>query len=363
MKLAIIHDDITQWGGAERILAKMHEIWPNAPIFTTVANQKIAKNYFPKAEIHASFLQKLPFSQKYPKLYFFLHPIAFESFDFSDFDVVLSSSSRFAKGVITQPSTIHITYCHTAPRFLWKFETTDPRSYIRQFYFLPYPFIKLLQRWDYYSSARPDIFLANSRNVSARLKKIYQKESEVVYPFVERKRFVLAAKKKDFVLVVSRLVRWKRIDLAIKAAKEAKLNLVIVGTGPDMARLESIAGPSVRFLTNLTDRKVSELMSRASALLICHEEDFGMVAIEAQAAGTPVVVFEKSGAAETVVKGKTGVIFSSQKVEEIKEALLQVKRMRLKPADCRENAQRFGEDSFVKKLSDIVEMSYNTRKR
>ncbi len=360
MKVALVHDDLIQWGGAERVLLAMQEIWPDAPIFTSAVNQKIVNKHLPQAKIFSSFVQKLPFAQTFERQYFFLQPLAFESFDFSGYDVVISSTSRFAKGVITKPQTMHITYCHTPSRFLWSFETTSPSDYLRRLEGPLSPSLKLLKKWDLISAARPDLWISNSDWVGKRIAKIYQKEAKTIYPFVDLTRFKdVQNERGEYLLVVSRLVKWKKIELAIDAVKSMDIPLKIVGSGPDLGRLKSKAFKKVEFITEASDEEVVHLMANCLALLVCHEEDFGMVAIEVQAAGRPVIAFKNSGTSEAVIDGKTGVIFDSQNVESIRGAVSRLKDLTIDPDACRDQAARFDKEIFKQKLLQFTKMSYN----
>jgi len=302
----------------------------------------------------------LPFSKNLRRQYFFLYPLAFESFDFSDFDVVLSSSTRFAHGIITKPETLHISYSNSPTRFLW-----ETRNYLEQEKIgslgkiVLAPFLSYLRIWDQTAVQRPDFWIANSKNVRDKLKKFYRKESVVIYPGVDLKRFEKRMSSSlhpnSYFLVVSRLLSWKKIELAILACNKLKLSLKIVGQGPDYARLKSLANSKVSFLGKVSEEELISLYKNCKALIITQEEDFGMTAIEAQAAGIPVIAFRGGGARETIIEGRTGLFFYPQSVEALKEAIVQFDKIKIESQDCIDNAKKFSLHSFQSQLKNFVE--------
>ena len=280
-------------------------------------------------------------------------PLAFEQFDLREYDLVISASSACAKGVITRPDTVHLCYCHTPCRYIWDLyhdytEGLRTRSLIA-------PIAHWLRLWDRISSDRVDHFIANSREVAGRIRKHYRRDSEVIYPPVDVELVVPNGKPpEDFYLVVSRLVPYKRVDLAVAAATQLGRRLVVVGNGPERRRLESIAGPSVEFRGHLPDEEVADLLARCRAFIFPGHEDFGIAPVEAQAAGRPVVAYARGGALETVVEGVTGVFFPTQSVEALMEALHRLEGGRFDPGACRRNAERFGAERFREEIRRAV---------
>ena len=364
MKLAIVHDDFIQEGGAEKVVEAMLEIWPQADVFTSMASRRWLSKF---ERVQTSFMQNLPFKEKLYRHYLAFYPLAFESFDFSDYDVVISSSARFAHGVVTPPTALHICYMHSVPRMWWEPRSCSARGWERGLLFPP---ISHLRIWDWTAAQRVDCFVANSGYTAARVQKFYRREAEVIYPFVDLERFRLAPterkKEKDAVgsyfLVVSRLVRWKRIDLAIEACLQVGANLKIIGAGPDMARLKKVAAgsPTVEFLGRLSDSDVISYMGGAQALLFPQCEDLGMALLEALATGTSVLAFKGGGALETMISGETGDFFYSQTAEALTRKLASFEARCYDPNNCRCRAQQFDKAAFLSKFESFVAAQYAT---
>ena len=302
MKLALVHDYLSQNGGAEKVLEAMQEIWPQAPIHTLFFDrQKIP--HFADKDVRTSFLQRLPFSRSHYKWYLALMPTATEQFDFSGFDVVLSSCSAFSKGVITRPEALHICYCHTPTRYLW----SDAHEYLRELNlpgFIKHglrPLLSYLRLWDRQAAERVDLFLANSQTVRARIKKYYHKDSLVLPPPVETEKFYISTAPKNYFLAGGRLVAYKRFDLIVEACQKTQLPLKIFGVGPAEARLRALAGPQTEFLGPISENEKIKLFAEARAFIHPQEEDFGITPVEAMASGRPVIAYKKGGACETVM--------------------------------------------------------------
>jgi glycosyltransferase involved in cell wall biosynthesis len=355
MKTALVYDRVNKWGGAERVLLTLHEIFPDAPLYTSVYSPQDAPwaKVFP--QIKTSFLQRIPGAQRNHEKLAALMPIAFESFDFSDFDLVISITSEAAKGIITGPKTRHICYCLTPTRYLWS-------GYGEYFHgsmskVITKPIINYLRKWDKTAARRPDMMVAISQAVQDRIKKYYHRDSTVVYPPVDIGNFSLNSKSPDssFYLLVSRLVPYKRVDLAIEAFNRIKTPLVIVGTGSEERKLKKMAKENIKFLGQLTDRQLSGYYEKCAALIFPQEEDFGLVAVEAQAKGTPVIAFHKGGAVESVLEGKTGIFFDKQDVESLVSAIKTFKKMKFKPQECQKNAERFDKKRFKKEFLALCE--------
>jgi glycosyltransferase involved in cell wall biosynthesis len=314
VKIALVHDYLVEYGGAERVLEAFCEIFPEAPIYTLLYDEKATGHVFKNREIHTSFLQKFPFSRKHHRMFAPLMPLAVEQFDLSYFDIVLSNSASFAKGIITKPKTTHINYCSTPTRFLWN----DSHRYIDEFK-LPWlikkitpAFIAYLRVWDKEAALRVDKFIANSKNVQKRIAKYYNTEAEVIMPPVSCEKYSVSKKNDGYFLMVGRLMAYKRFDLAIQVFNAIEKPLKIVGDGPERKRLQKMAKNNIEFLGLVSDYKLPELYSKAEALIFPQEEDFGLVPLEAMASGRPVIAYRAGGALETVVDGVTGVFFDEQ---------------------------------------------------
>lgn len=370
MKVAIVHDDFMQWGGAERVVLALSEIWPDAPIYTIAYNEHVLPEGFPVHRLRTSFLQRSLFKKLlYPKC-FFLDPLLFEQFNFNDYDVVVSSSSRFAKSVITQPQTVHIAYINTPPRFLWPVSLNfSPQLYIANFlHKLPFgtrtlsklllkPILTLLRMHDFAAAQRIDYLIGNSKNVAWRIQKVYNREADYIHPFVELERFgksVAQESQSDYFLIVSRLTEHKRIDLAVEAFNELGLPLKIIGTGPARASLEKSARSNVEFLGYVSDAEVVEYLYNCRAFVYPQEEDFGITALEAQAAGKPVIAFGAGGALETVVEGETGLFFYPQTKDALVDVLRKFDAMTFDREKIVRHVQHFSRDRFKQEMEDYV---------
>lgn len=351
MKVALVYDRVNKWGGAERVLLALHQIWPEAPLYTSVYDPEGAPwaKVFP---IRTSFLQKFPLAQKSHESYPLLMPFAFESFDFADFDMVISVTSEAAKGIITKPKTFHLCYCLTPTRYLWSgYDSYFPSRLKR---LISKPLVSYLRRWDKIASQGPDEYFAISETVKRRIKNYYGRESQVIYPPLDITKFKLESEKlkvksgERFFLVVGRLVSYKKVDLVVKALNTLGYQLKIIGTGSEAGRLKRIARDNIEFLGNLTDEELLSYYQRCSAVIFPQEEDFGLVPLEAQACGKPVIAFAKGGASETIIKGVTGEFFYSQTAEELIKVLKRFRPEKYLPERCCRQAQKFSLDKFLK---------------
>lgn len=351
MKIAIVHDDLVQWGGAERVLSAISDLFPEAPIYTAVFDQKnkLLGSQFKGKKVITSFIQKIPFWKSLYKPLFFLHPIAFEQFDFSQFDLVLSHGTRFAKSVITKPETLHINYCHTPPRFLYQFSGEEK-------YFFLKPFLKYLCFFDFVASSRVDHFLAGSKNTQTRLKNIYLRASKVLYPFVDLAKFqALESYDGGYFLIIARLNKYKKVDLAVRAFNKLGLKLKIVGIGPELGKLENLAKNSnIEFLGSVSEEVLKLLITGCTGLIIPGEEDFGLTPLEVQACGKGVIAYKAGGVLETVIEGKTGVLFENQTVESLIQGIEKFQELDIDQQECKENAKRFSKDRFEDQLKEFV---------
>ncbi|MBI4039587.1 glycosyltransferase [Candidatus Daviesbacteria bacterium] len=344
--VALVHDDLIQAGGAEKVFLAISEIYPQAKLFTSIANDQ-----FPigdRTQFQASFMQKIPLAHKLYRLLLPLYPLAFESFDLSGFNIVISSSSRFAHGVITHPDSLHVWYCYSPARYL----------YFQKHSLLIKPIIRGLEAWDQVAANRPDKVIVISNHVADSFEKVYGKKPDgVVYPFVNWPMFQNKTERPetlpavlddvDFFLIVSRLVAWKKIELAIIACNNLRIPLVIAGTGPDASRLKSIAGKTIFFTGYLTDEELVWYYQHCQALVMTQEEDFGMVALEAQASGRPVVAYLAGGAKETIIDGKTGYFFYPQTGQALADALKKFNAKSFDSVECRDNALNFSKEKFL----------------
>jgi len=357
MKIALVHDFLTQYGGAEAVLEVFHEIWPQAPIFTLFHNPKTMYGKFSDCDIRVSPIQNLPFGAKKYRWYLPLMPSAIERFNFENYDLVISDCSAYTKGLITQPSTKHFCYIHTPTRYLW----SDSHDYLDSLKggeklaakFIV-PLLTKLRVWDYLAAQRPDYLMANSKFIADRIKHYYHRESKVIYPPVEIDKFETSDEIGDYFLIVSRLKPYKKVDLAIKAFNHLKMPLKIIGTGDDRF-FQKIAGPNIKFLGFVSEKEKKEYLSHCRAFIHPQEEDFGISAVEAMASGRPVIAFKKGGALETVIEGKTGRFFSEQNWESLAQVVAKFKIEDFNSELIRKEAMKFSRERFKKEIKDFVE--------
>ncbi|MBI4122533.1 MAG: glycosyltransferase [Parcubacteria group bacterium] len=359
MRVALVHDHLNQIGGAERVLLAMHRLWPDSPLFTLAHDPKKIADFFDDLEIRTSFIQKLPLSRSHLRWYLAFMPAAIESFDVSEYDVILSSASAFGKGVIAPPRSLHICYCHTPTRYLW----SDAHTYVEEVggggiirRLLPIV-LNRLRMWDQLASARVDHFIANSRFVAGRIARYYNRGSTVIYPPVDVANYPMLSSRPHYALV-SRLRPYKRVDIAIRAFNRLRMPLLIVGDGEELPRLRKLAGPSITFLGSLPEREKKRVLASARAFLHPQEEDFGISAIEAMAAGTPVIAYGAGGALETVTEGETGLFFEEQTWQSLADAVIRSRRISFDAERIRDHAEQFSEERFRREMRSFVEMKY-----
>ncbi len=333
----------------------LHEIWPTAPLYTAVYD-KAGAPWASVFDVRPSWLQHVPFAMKCHEWYPWLTPLAFESFNFDEYDVVISVTSAEAKNIITKPGTTHICYCLTPTRYLWSGYETYADASVGLRVLAP-----TLRNWDRIASSRPDYYLAISKRVKERIETYYGREVEkILYPPAGLHKFQNPnseiQKRDDYYLVVSRLVPYKRVDIVIEAFNELGWKLVIVGDGTERKKLQTMARHNVEFVTrHLTDEELVGYYQSCAALVIAADEDFGIAAVEAQAAGRSVVAYAGSGIAEIVQDGKTGILFTHQTKESLIEALKRTKTRKFQSSYCQKNAMRFARDRFIKEMKDVVE--------
>ncbi|KKQ95689.1 MAG: putative glycosyltransferase [Candidatus Woesebacteria bacterium GW2011_GWB1_43_14] len=347
MRTVIVYDRVNKWGGAERLLLSLNKIFPEAPLYTSVYSPDSAKwaKAFPK--VSPSFLQKIPGALNNHDKLALLMPLAFESFDFREFDLVISVTSEAAKGIITRPETRHLCICLTPTRYLWSgyddyFNTLMKKSVSKIA-------VDYLRNWDKVAAQRPDTMIAISKEVQKRIKKYYGRESEVIYPpagELKTNNLKLKINTHDYFLIVSRLVSYKRVDLAIKVFNELDLPLVIVGTGSEERKLRQMSKKNIIFTGRLTESELANYYYRSKALVFPQKEDLGLVSLEAQNFGKPVIAFYGGGAKETVINNKTGVFFYTQSVSELKNALKKFSGMKFSEKIIKKNSARFSEKRF-----------------
>ncbi len=365
MKLAIICDDLIQKGGAEKIVDALSDIFPDAPIYTSIASKEWLKKLEDKNRVvKTSFLQKFPFSVKLNRYFvpFLLNILAFESFDLSDYDVVLSSSSRFAHFIVTKPGTKHVCYMHSPGRMFWQ-----PFDYFEDESFGVFKPLKFLARWflklplsyirmkDFEVSKKVDVFIANSKTTQRRIKKYYGRDSEIVYPFVDFDKYKnVEPAKGDFFLVITRLVSWKKVDIAIKAFNELNKELRVIGDGPDINRLRSLAGSSIKFLGYASDEEKIENIRKCQAVIVTQKEDFGIVPLESMACGKPIIAFGKGGATESILPGITGEFFEDQRASYLKRVVENFNSDKYSFGECKKRALEFDREIFEKEIKKII---------
>lgn len=364
-KVAIVHDFLQTMGGAERVTLALSEIYPDAPIYTLTYNKKM-DDLFGGKKIVTSSLQKWQFI---PSRFFIgMYPKAIESFDFTDFDVVISSSHSFAKNILTKPETVHISYIHSPMRYAWDEVHTQLKG---QSYRTPLGnvfglvewvasnIIHKLRIWDKLGSSRVDIFVANSQNVRKRIQKYYRRDAKVIYPPVDTHLIKSSKTSGDYYLVISRLSKYKRVDLAVHACQELGFSLVIIGSGEMESELKKNATHTTKFLGFVDDQTKIKYLQNCKALIFPGEEDFGIVPVEAMSASKPVLAYKKGGLLETVVSGKTGSFFDEQTPLSITQALRHFDRniTNFDAKTIREHALMFSKDNFKKNIKKLVEDS------
>lgn len=357
MRIALVHDYLVQYGGGERVLETLCELFPRAPIYTLVYDEKNILGAFKDRMIRTSFLQKIPLARSKHRLFPLLMPLAIEEFDLSKYDLVISTSNSYAKGI--NATSMHICYCHTPMRYAWD----DCHKYLREF---GYPSIlkkvvpfamNYIRLWDRVSAERVNYYIANSQCVANRIKKYYRKDSTIIYPPVDISHFQISDTLEDYFLIVSRLLPYKRFDIAIQAFKKLGIPLKIIGEGPDEKRLKKMARgvANIEFLGRLPDNKVGEYFSKCQAFIFPSEEDFGIVQVEAMASGRPVIAYRAGGALEIIEEGKTGLFFDEQTSESLEQALVNFKSKDFDARVIRESAKRFNKDIFKEKFKEFVE--------
>lgn len=371
MKMALVHDWVVDLGGGEKCLQIFHELFPEAPLFTLVYKPASVQSLgFSEGQVQASMLQKRRQIQQNYRKYLPLFPYAIEQLDLSAYEVILSSSHCAAKGVLTRADQLHICYCHTPVRYAWDLM----HQYLQQNRLergiksvLARIILHYIRMWDVQASNRVDYFIANSHYTAKRIWRVYRREAAVIYPPVNIERFRMTHSKDDYFLFVSRLVPYKKADLVIKTFTEIGLPLKVAGDGPQLDQCRKIAGKNIDILGHVENRDLPELMGRARALVFAAEEDFGIVPVEAQASGIPVIAFGRGGATESVIAADgsnwnraTGVYFYEHTVESLRKAIEQFLQCedRFDRTVIRKNAERFNEQRYKEEINDFVKEKY-----
>ena len=364
MKVALVQDWLVKFGGAEWTLQNWHKIFPDAPLYTLVYDEKVMGEQFKDFDVRTTYIQKIPGAVKNYQVLLSFMPRAWESLDLTEYDLVLSSCSSLCKGIITRPDAVHVCYCHTPPRYLWDlyYDYKKSANPIKKF-FMPSQIHKL-RMWDRLAADRVDYFIANSKFTQKRIKKFYGRDSEVIYSvggnFVSDQLYAQTTKE-DFYLISGRLESYKKVDLAIEACNKLGKKLVVIGKGKEMDRMKGIAGPTIEFKGFVTNDEMVEYYAKAKALLFPGVEDFGFVPVEAQSGGTPVIGYGRGGILETVVEGRTGVFFKEQTLECLCDAIPRFETMTFDADVIREHALSFDAAHFREQIERFCTEKYAER--
>jgi glycosyltransferase involved in cell wall biosynthesis len=354
-KIALFQDYLAQYGGAERVTEAIHQALPEADLHTTLSVPEKMSSYLRRLETKTTWMQNLPAKAKLYRHYFLLYPFAVESAQLDDYDLVVSSCCGYAKGVKRGRNAIHVCYCHNPMRWVWRF----PEYVARETLSAPSKLalrmiVQGLKHWEMKAARRPDYFIANSHIVARRLKHAFGVEAAVIEPPIDTSRFWISKNVEDYYLILSRLVSYKRIDLAVEACTRTGRRLVVIGDGPDRERLKAMAGPTIQFLGRQPDREVSRYASQCLALIFPGEEDFGMAPLEINAAGRPVVAYGAGGATETVIEQVNGILFREQTPDALIEALETCESRIWDPPTIRRVALRYDIHRFQERFLDFL---------
>lgn len=353
MRVALVHDYLNQRGGAERVFAHIARAYPEAPVYTALYDARLTGDLVEPSRIRTSYLARIPGANRYFRFLAPLYPNAFESFDLRGFDTIVSSTTAWAKGVMLPPDAVHVCYINTVSRFAFAYDEYVGKLGVRS---LARPLVERLVEWDKRAAQRPTSFVANSRNVAQRIAKYYGREADVLHCPVDVDRFSVGTGSGEHFFIASRLLPYKRIDLAIQAANLARVPLFVAGTGPAEAALRELArGTTTTMLGYVPDARVNELLGSARAAILPGEEDFGLVPLEAAACGRPTIAFRGGGALETIVEGETGEFFDEPSPQALAEVLRSFAGERYEPQRLRAHAETFAPDRFIARLRDIVE--------
>ncbi len=361
MKKALIHDWFYTSGGGEKVVESILRIWNDCEVYALIdfLNDEDRNRILQGKKVTTSFIQKLPTAKKNHRKFLQLFPLAIESLDVSNFDIILSSSSSIAKGVLTNQNQLHICYCHSPMRYAWNLhfdylKSKGLQSGIIGFY--ARHVLHKIRQWDVINSYRVDYFIANSHYIAKRIKKVYNRDATVIYPPVNTDEFQLYEEKETYYVAAGRLVSYKKIDIIIQAFNNlTKKKLYIVGDGPEKTKLKKLASDHIQFLGNISQKKLVTLLQRAKAFVFAADEDFGILPVEAQSCGTPIIAYKKGGLLETVIENETGVFFDKQVPESIVDAINRFEKIHFPPYKIRQNALRFSKDRFEREMKTFIE--------
>lgn len=376
MKVAVVHDWFFVVGGAEKVLESLLEIYPDADVFFVCADLSLVKktSFLIGKNVKTTFLQKFPFLKKLYRSYLPLMPLAIEQLDLSAYDLIVSSSHAVAKGVLSGPDQLHVSYVHSPMRYAWDMQhqyLNDARLSYGPLGFLTRWLLHKIRLWDFRSAVGVDYFIANSGFIARRVWKTYRRESAVIYPPVDIDGFSMGTLKGDFYLFASRMVPYKRADIVIEAFRRMPdKKLVVIGDGPELKQLQACTATNISFLGFTPFEGLKKYMQEAKAFVFAAEEDFGITPVEAQACGTPVIAYGKGGALETVIESPdpelaTGVFFHQQTPEQIIDAVARFENLsvEISPITCRKNAEKFSKPRFAQEMKDFVLKVFSERKR
>ncbi len=363
MKLALVHDWLNQIGGAEDVLDVLVDRYPNSPIYTSIFAPDMMPDHYQNWDIRTLWIDKLPAIHNHHQPYLPAYPIAWGGLDLSLYDVILSNKSGFCHGLQFDETSVHICYCLAPTRYVWQLEHYTAREgFGKAVELVLRPLISIMKRWDYQAAQRASHFIAISTDIQNRIKTYYGRDSTIIFPPVDTSRFqpVPNDEVEDYFLVVSRLIPYKRIDLAVQVATELGLPLKVGGKGRDMERLQAMAGDTVEFLGYVPDEDLPNLMAKCKAFLFPGLEDFGITPVQAQSAGRPVIAYKGGGALDTVVPGITGEHFDDLTAESLKSVMQNFDATRYNPSEIRTHAQKFDTEIFTTQINAFIEQAWSS---
>ena len=355
MRVALIHDALTVYGGAEKVLEELHAVFPSAPVFVPTYKPEKFPAHFHDWDIRPTWMNKVPGAASFHRQFFFLYPFAMHDINLEQYDLVLSSSFNFAHNVVTGLDTCHICYCHSPARFLWDFQSyAEQERFSKVKHGLIVPFLPPLRALDRSSAQSVNQWIATSGLVKRRIRKFYGRPSAIIPPPVNTREFHITRARGNYFLVLMRLVGWKRADIVIEACNALKLPLVVAGDGRELSTLKAIAGPTVEFAGRVDGEAKAELYANCSAFILPANEDFGITPIEAMASGRPVIALGKGGALDTILPGKTGEFFEMQTAKSLAAVLSRFDPDNYDPLEIRRHAQNFDSLQFRGRITDLV---------
>ena len=357
MKVAIVHYWLVNWRGGERVVESLLQLYPDADIYTHVYDEQLTEGKLKDVNVYTTFISKLPFAKKFYQRYLALMPLALEQLDLRNYDLVISSESGPAKGVITRPDALHVCYCHSPMRYIWDMYPDYKNNAGLLTRYLMYPLVHYLKMWDQLSSARVDFFIANSDFIRSRIKKFYRRDAKVIHPPVDISEFMMTEEKSDYYLVLGQLTPYKRADLVVDAFLENGKKLLVIGDGEQYTELKAKENSNIQILGRLPWVECKKYLQSAQALIFSGVEDFGMVPVEAMACATPVLAYAKGGALETIVDGSSGFLFYEQTVESLNSCIKKFENSKelLKSKSIRQQAEKFSKEVFLEDFKAFVD--------